>query len=169
MYFLFIEEDIVSNKQLYQNPILYSLAGTEFSEVFDSPDGSSSDPKWHDLISELVSNGRKPIFNIIADEVCVKAWSFLLPHLGFMPNMLSVKISLAAGVANTDDMLSVFSTNNKWIDQASFRGALGDFLGIHNTQLLPLSMVVGREVSTQKLMETFSDHKSVMKYFKGKK
>ena len=81
-----------------------------------------------------------------------------------MPNILSKKISLAAGVSTKEDILSVFSNNDKWIDQASFRGALGDFLGIHNTQLLPLSMVVGREEGTHKLIEIFSNPESAVRF-----
>jgi hypothetical protein len=139
----------------------YSISGTPFAAVFDAADGSSSNPEWYTVIGELVRNGVKPIFNNVSDQVCVIAWVDLFKKLGFMPNILSIKISLAAGVSTKENIFSVFSSNEKWIDQASFRGALADFLGIHNTQLLPLSMVVSREESTQKLIKIFSNPESI--------
>lgn len=150
--------------QFYPNPIPYSLMETPFNAVFDAPDGSSSDPNWHKVISDLVNNGFEPIFNHISDEACVKAWLFLVEQLKLMPNMLSVKIALSAGISTKQDLLTIFSKNKDWIDQASFRGALGDFLEINNTQLIPLSLVIGRQESTQKLVQIFSDPESAMKF-----
>jgi len=158
----------MNDSQFYPNAITYSLRDTPFATIFDALDGSSSKSNWSNLVSELIDSGVKPVFNIVSDDVCIKAWAFLLPQLGFMPNILSVKISLAAGICNKDDLLTVFSSNKNWIDQASFRGALGDFLGIHNTQLIPLSMAVGREEDTQKLFDIFSNSESVIKYFEEK-
>lgn len=152
----------------YPNAIAYTLSGTRFSEVFDAPDGGSSNPNWVQLVSEFVNNGDEPIFNHISDDACVNAWKFLLPQLGYMPNMLSVKIALASGVCTKEDILSIFIQGKGWIDQASFRGSLGEFLGIHNTQLLPLSMVIARQESTKKLFEIFSDPDSVIKYLENR-
>lgn len=151
----------MTNSQYYSSVMPYSISETPFAAVFDAPDGSSSNPEWYTVIEELVGNGTKPVFNNISDETCAIAWIDLFKKLGFMPNILSIKISLAAGVSTKENIFSVFSSNEKWIDQASFRGALGDFLGIHNTQLLPLSMVVSREESTQKLIKIFSNPESV--------
>ena len=152
--------------QYYSNGIPYSISGTPFAAVFDAADGSSSNPEWYTVMAELVSNGEKPIFNNVSDKTCAIAWIDLFKKLGFMPNILSVKISLAAGVSTKEDILTVFSSNDKWIDQASFRGALADFLGIHNTQLLLLSMVIGRDESTHKLIEIFSNPESAIKYLR---
>jgi hypothetical protein len=151
----------MTNSQYYSNVMPYSISGTPFAAVFDAADGSSSNPEWYTVIGELVRNGVKPIFNNVSDQVCVIAWVDLFKKLGFMPNILSIKISLAAGISTKEDIFSVFSNHDKWIDQASFRGALGDFLGIHNTQLLPLSMVVSREESTQKFIKIFSNPESI--------
>ena len=154
----------MTNSQYHSDVLPYSISGTPFAEVFDAADGSSSNSEWHKALSELVSNGVKPIFNNISDNICAMAWVDLVPKLGFMPNILSIKIALAAGVCTKEDMLTVFASNKEWIDQASFRGALGDFLGIHNTQLLPLSMVVSREESTQKLIKIFSNPESAVRF-----
>ena len=98
----------------YQNAIPFSLIGTPFESVFDAADGSSTDPNWHKVISQLVDDGAKPVFNSnVPDEICAQAWLDLFRHLGFMPNMLSVKISLASGVFIKEDMLSVFAENKK--------------------------------------------------------
>lgn len=154
----------MTNSQYYSNVVPYSISGTPFAVVFDAADGSSSNPEWHRALSELVSNGVKPIFNNISDNICAMAWVDLVPKLGFMPNILSIKIALAAGVCTKEDMLTVFASNKEWIDQASFRGALGDFLCIHNSQLLPLSMVIGQEENTQKLIEKFSNPESAVSF-----
>lgn len=154
----------MTNFKYYSNAMPYSISGTPFAAVFDAADGSSSNPEWYTVMGELVSNGAKPVFNNIPDTTCAIAWVDLFKKLGFMPNILSIKISLAAGVSTKEDILSVFSNNDKWIDQASFRGALGDFLGIHNTQLLPLSMVVSREEGTHKLIEIFSNPESAVRF-----
>lgn len=156
----------MTNFKYYSNAIPYNISETPFATVFDAVDGSSSNPEWYAVMAELVSKGAKPVFNNISNETCAIAWIDLYKKLGFMPNILSIKISLAAGISTKEDILSVFSNNDKWNDQASFRGALGDFLGIHNTQLLPLSMVVGREEGTQKLMEIFSNTESAVRFLK---
>lgn len=154
----------------YQNAIPFSLIGTPFESVFDAADGSSTDPNWHKVISQLVDDGAKPVFNSnVPDEACAQAWMDLFQHIGFMPNMLSVKISLAAGISLKEDLFSVSAKAKEWIDQASFRGALSDFLGIHNTQILPLSMVIGREEGTLKLLKTFSDPESAIIFMQEKK
>ena len=154
----------MNDSQFYPNPIQYSLLQTPFAAVFDAPDGSSSDPDRHKVITDLVNDGVEPIFNHIPEEACVKAWMFLVPQLGFMPNMLSVKIALSAGISTKQDLLTIFSKNKDWIDQASFRGALGDFLEKNNTQLIPLSLVIGRQESTQKLVQVFYDPETAMKF-----
>ena len=153
----------------YQNAIPFSLAGTPFDAVFDAADGGSTDPDWYKAIDQLVNDGAKPVFNSnVPDEVCARAWMDLAEQLGFMPNIFSVKISLAAGICTKEDIVSVFSKNKEWIDQASFRGALSDFLGVHNTRIVPLSMVVGREVGTSKLIQTFSDPESTSIFMQEK-
>ena len=154
----------MTNSQYYSNVMPYSISGTPFASVFDAADGSSSNPEWYKAMSDLVSNGVKPIFNSISDKICATAWVDLIPKLGFMPNILSIKIALASGVCTKEDMLTVFANNKEWIDQTSFRGALGEFLRIHNTQLLPLSMVLGREEATHKLMEVFSNPESAFEF-----
>ena len=159
----------MTNFKYYSSAIPYSISETPFAAVFDAPDGSSSNPEWYTVIEELIGNGAKPVFNNISDETCAIAWIDLFKKLGFMPNILSIKISLAAGVSTKEDILSVFSNNYKWIDQASFRYALGDFLGIHNSQLLPLSMVVGREENTEKLLKIFSSPESIAIFLKENK
>jgi len=154
----------MNNSLYYPNVIPYNISETPFAAVFDAADGSSSNPEWYKAMSELVSNGVKPVFNSITDNMCAMAWVDLVPKLGFIPNILSIKIALAAGVCTKEDMLTVFASSKEWIDQASFRGALGDFLGIHNTQLLPLSMVIGREEATHKLMEVFFNPESAFQF-----
>jgi hypothetical protein len=154
----------MNTSQFYPSPIAYSLLQTPFAAVFDAPDGSSTDPNWQQVISDLVNDGIEPIFNDISDEVCAKAWMFLVPQLGFLPNMLSVKITLSAGISSKEDLSTVFSTNKNWVDQASFRAALGEFLGIHNTQLLPLTSVIGRQENTKKLIQIFSNPETAMAY-----
>jgi hypothetical protein len=158
----------MNDSKFYQNAVSYSLSETPFSALFDAPDGSSSNPNWVQIVSEFVNNGDEPIFNHISDDACVNAWKFLFPQIGCMPNMLSVKIALASGVCTKEDILSIFIQGKGWIDQASFRGSLGEFLGIHNTQLLPLSMVIARQESTKKLFEIFSDPDSVIKYLENR-
>lgn len=150
--------------QYYPNRIPYSISGTPFAAVFDSPDGSSSDPQWHEVISKLVSDGAKPSFNNVSDQTCAKAWMDLVPKLGFLPNILSIKITLAAGVSLKKDIESIFENNKNWIDQASFRGSLGDFLGIHNTQLVPLTMVVSMMKETKDLVHRFSDPEGAVRF-----
>jgi len=154
----------MNDSQFYPNPIQYSLLQTPFATVFDAPDGSSSDPNWFEVITELVNDGVEPTFNHISDEACVKAGLFLVEQLKLMPNMLAVKIALSAGISSKEDLLKVFENNKDWIDQADFRGALGDFLEINNTQLLPLSFVIGRQESTDKLFQIFSEYKTAMEY-----
>jgi len=157
----------MNNSQLYPNAIAYSLLNTPYAAIFDAPDGSSSNPDWQAVISSLVQDGAEPIFNDITDEICAKAWMLLVPQLGFMPNMLSVKIALSAGISSKEDLSTLFSTNKNWIDQASFRSALGNFLGIHNTQLLPLALVIGQQVNTQKLISIFSNPETAMTYIEN--
>jgi len=159
----------MAKTEYYPNAVKYDLKDTAYNAVYDAADGSSTKPEWYKAMSELVSNGVKPVFNNISDKTCAIAWVDLFKKIGFMPNILSVKISLAAGVSTKEDLLSVFSNNDKWIDQASFRGSLGDFLGIHNTQLLPLSMVVSREESTQELIKIFSSPESIVTFLKENK
>lgn len=154
----------MANTEYYPNAVQYSLKDTAYNAVYDAADGSSSNPEWYKAMSELVSYGVKPIFNSISDKICATAWVDLVPKLGIMPNILSIKIALAAGVCTKEDMLMVFASNKEWIDQASFRSALGNFLCIHNTQLLPLSLVIGQEESTQNLIEKFSNPESAVSF-----
>lgn len=157
----------MDTSQIYTSPVAYSLLQTPFAAVFDAPDGSSSNPNWQTVVSDLVKEGVEPIFNNISDETCAKAWMYLVPKLGFLPNVLSVKITLSAGISSKEDLSTVFSTSKNWLDQASFRAALGAFLGIHNTQLIPLAMVIVQQESTQKLIQIFSNPETAMTYIES--
>ena len=106
----------MNDTQFYPNPIQYGLLQTPFAAVFDAPDGSSSDPNWRKVTTDLVDDGVEPMFNHISDEACVKAWMFLVEQLKFIPNMLAVKVTFSAGISSKEDLLKVFANNKNWID-----------------------------------------------------
>ena len=128
----------------YAAMIPFSVVGTEFENIFNAEDGSSSRSDWYEAMKMLLDRGVKPKYNEVSDRAIATAY-LDVSEQRLSINIFNVQVALAAGIDNKKDMLALFEGADDWFNGADFCEALGLAIGVHCTQLLTLQRILGRD------------------------
>lgn len=165
---------VTSTDQYVPDSTRFTVDGTEFANIFNNDEGHSDDPEWHEKMMKLIEKGEKPIYTtMIPKDAIARAYLDVCEGISkendpYCPNIFFVKLALAAGINTEVDILTLFKNARDWYEGSCFRAALGEFLGLYNTQFLTITTLVAREESTMPLITLFWVNESIFENFPEK-